>query len=113
MSADYIIVTVATVWQTPNPGSSNALTGTATSVTIPAGTLAPGETYTGSVGFSQNIFLTNGIYTTEVYRATDTKFSLSTTATATTPLVLIQSRLEQGVPSRFDVLNSSGQTIIR
>ncbi len=109
-STDYIVVTVATVWQTPNPGSSNALSGTATSVTIPAGTLAPGETYTASVGFSHNIFLTNGTYTTEVYRATDTTFSLTTAAAATTPIVLTNVVLSGGALG-FDVLTSSGQTV--
>lgn len=107
-SMDYIVVTVATVWQTPNPGSSNALTGTATSVTIPAGILARGETYTASVGFSQNIFVTNGTYTTAVYRATDTKFSLSTTTAAITPIILTNAVLSGGALG-FNVLTSSGQ----
>src|SRR5262249_16222748 len=47
-STDYIVASVANAWQSPDPGAPNALSGTATSVTIPAGTLAPGKTYTGS-----------------------------------------------------------------
>jgi hypothetical protein len=108
--ADYIIATVATVWQSPNPGSSNALSGTATSVTIPAGTLAPGETYTASVGFSHAILLTNGTYTTYVYRPSDTIFSLTTTTAAATSLVLTNPVYSGGAMG-FDVLTSSGQIV--
>src|SRR5260221_3884154 len=59
-ATDYIAAGLGTTWQSPSIGSSNALNGTATSVTIPAGTLAPGTTYNASVGFSHAVLATNG-----------------------------------------------------
>ena len=109
-STDYIIAAVATVWQSPNPGVSNFLNGTATSVTIPAGTLAPGKTYTASVGFSHAILATNGTDATYVYRATDTQFSLKTIAGAATPPVMTNIVWSAGTFG-FDVLTSAGQTV--
>ena len=109
-STDYIVARVANVWQSPDPGASNALIGTATSVTIPAGTLAPGNTYTGSIGFSHAILVTNGTYATYVYRATDTKFSLITTTGVATPPVMTNF-VWSGGTFGFDLLTSSGQTV--
>jgi hypothetical protein len=107
---DYIVATVATVWQSPNPGTANALNGTATSVTIPAGTLAPGTTYTASIGFSHALLATNGTDATYVYRATDTQFSLTTTTGSTTPPVMTNFVWSAGTFG-FDVLTSAGQTV--
>jgi hypothetical protein len=109
-STDYIVATVATAWQSPNPGASNALSGTATSVTIPAGTLAPGKTYTASIGFAHAILVTNGTYATYVYRATDTQFSLITTNVVATPPLMTNSVWSGGIFG-FDVLTSPGQTV--
>jgi hypothetical protein len=109
-STDYIVATVATVWQTPNPGASNALSGTATSMTIPAGTLAPEKTYTASIGFAHAILATNGTDATYVYRATDTTFSLITTGGVVTPPVMTNF-VWSGGTFGCDVLTSAGQTV--
>lgn len=110
-STDFIVARVATVWQSPNPGSAQALSGTTTSVTIPAGTLAPGNTYIASVGFAHAILTTNGTEATYVYRATDTKFSLVTaTTTAASPPALTNFVWSGGIFG-FDVVTASGQKV--
>jgi hypothetical protein len=52
---DTILVNVDNGWKSvfasPNPGRTGALDGTATTCTIPAGTLAPGDTYTVTIKF--------------------------------------------------------------
>jgi hypothetical protein len=109
-ASDYVLATVASVWQSPNPGSSNALNGTSKSVTIPAGTLAPGGNYTASIGFSYPILVTNGDYVTYVYRATDTEFTLITKAATAAPPVVTNVGWSGGYFG-FDVLTITGQTV--
>jgi hypothetical protein len=109
-STDFVLAMVGNAWQSPNPATSNALNGTSTSVTIPAGTLEPGSTYTASLGFSHPILVTNGTYVTYVYRATDTKFSLITTAGTAPPPVVTNLSWSAGAFG-FDVLSSAGQTV--
>lgn len=109
-STDYILATIANVWQSPDRGASNALSGTSKSVTIPAGTLAPGKTYTASVGFSHASLATNGTSATYVYRASDTQFSLITKTAATGPIVLTNFVSSAG-GFGFDLLTSPGQTV--
>jgi len=52
---DTILVSVSNGWKTvfasPNPGRTGALDGTATTCTIPAGTLVPGDSYTVTIKF--------------------------------------------------------------
>jgi len=108
---DFIVAGLTTTWQSPNIGSPGALDGTATSVTIPAGTLAPGKTYNGSVGFSHAILATNGTEATYVYRAAITQFVLTTKpATVTAALVVTNAGWSGGVFG-FDLLTTSGQTV--
>jgi Bacterial Ig-like domain len=79
-AADYIYVTVGNnVFATASPGVSGALTGTATSVVIPAGRLQAGANYTASVGFYRASWSTNASYVAGTFRGTVTEFPLVTT----------------------------------
>jgi hypothetical protein len=110
-TTDYIVAVLTTNWQSPNIGASGALNGTATSVTIPAGILAPGKTYSASVGFSHAVLTTNGTEATYVYRGTITQFVLTTKpATVTGPPVVANPGWSGGVFG-FDLLTTSGQTV--
>lgn len=110
-ATDYIAAGLGTTWQSPSIGSSNALNGTALSVTIPAGTLAPGTTYNASVGFSHNVLATNGTETTYVYRASITQFVLTTKPATVTPAPVITNPLWSGGVFGFDLLTTAGQTV--
>ena len=110
-AADYIAGGLGTTWQSPSIGASNALNGTARSVTIPAGTLAPGTTYNASVGFSHSVLATNGTEATYAYRATTTQFVLTTKPLTVTPApVLANPGWSAGIFG-FDLLTSAGQTV--
>lgn len=110
-ATDYIVAVLTTNWQSPNIGSPGALDGTATSVTVPAGTLAPGTTYSASIGFSHAVLATNGTDATYVYRASVTQFVLITKpATVTAPPVVTNAGWTGGVFG-FDLLTASGQTV--
>jgi hypothetical protein len=75
---DYISVSVGTNFITGEYLETNALPGTATSVTIPAGTLAPGEEHYGSIMFIRQNYQTNTVVATGAYRATITEFTVTT-----------------------------------
>jgi len=108
---DYIQAVLTTNWQSPNIGTAGALDGTATSVTIPVGILAPGKTYTASVGFSHATLATNGTEATYVYRATITQFLLTTKLSAGTVTPVITNGVWSGGVFGFDLLTGSGQTV--
>jgi hypothetical protein len=108
---DSIVAGLTTYWQSPNIGDSNALRGTATSVTIPLGIMAPGKTYSASVGFSHAILTTNGTEVTYVYRASITQFVLTTKpATAATTPIVTNAAWSGGIFG-FDLLTTSGQIL--
>lgn len=110
-AADYIDVDVDTAYHSPEPGLPGALTGTARTFTIPAGTLQPNSNYLARVGFFHYVGATNASYATAAYRATYTEFSMITTSgSATGPLILTNAAY---VPANFsfDVLCSTGQTV--
>lgn len=69
-AADYIDVDIGAAYGSPNPGLPGALTGTARTFTIPAGTLQPDSTYLSRVGFFRHVGTTNANYATAAYRAT-------------------------------------------
>jgi hypothetical protein len=85
-TSDFISLSVSdshgTVFQTPNIGTNGALTGTATSATIPANTLAANSTNTVDVIFYRFVPSTNATYATFAYRATDTELGLNTIGSA-------------------------------
>jgi len=107
-SADYIDVDVGPNFGSPNPGLPGALTGTATSLTIPAGTLQPATTYTARVGFFRHVGVTDVGYARDAYRATYTEFPVITTGGGL--LMLTNAAYASGSFS-FDVLCSIGQTV--
>jgi hypothetical protein len=94
----------------PNITDPGAVNGTATSLTIPAGTLAPGKTYSSSIGFGHTILTTNRDYVTYVYRATDSTFSLTTISNTVSAPVLTNAGWSGG-KFGFDFMTSAGQTV--
>ncbi len=110
-ASDYISVDIGNVYSSTKLGSPGALTGTARTFTIPAGTLQPNSTNDSIIGFYRYVGTTNANYTTMAYRATYTTFSLVTTGGAATgPLVLTNASWSPGVFS-FDVICTNGQTV--
>lgn len=111
-STDFVQVMIGSVLSSTNVGSPGALPGTATTFTIPAGTLQANSNYDSSIGFYRFVSTTNGAnYTTTVYRATVTYFTLLTTSgSGSGPLVLTNAAFAPANFS-FDVLCSTGQTV--
>jgi hypothetical protein len=111
-STDFVYVVIGNVFSSTNVGVPGALPGTATTITIPAGTLQANSNYDSSIGFYRYVATTNGnSYVTTVYRAAVTDFNLSTTSGAISgPLVLTNATFAPANFS-FDVLCSTGQTV--
>ena len=107
-AADYIDVDIGTAYGSPDPGKPGALTGTARTFTIPAGTLQPNSTYLSRVGFFRRAGSTNGTSVMDAFRSTYTEFTLNSTGGG--PLVLTNPTYVPGTFS-FDVLCSTGQTV--
>jgi Bacterial Ig-like domain len=109
---DVVVVVIGDSFSSTNIGSPGALNGTATSITLPAGTLAANSNYSGTIGFYRYVFTTNGTsYATFVARSTITDFSLATTSGSVAgPLILTNAVHVAGTFS-FDVLCSPAQTL--
>jgi len=105
-AADYIDVDIGTNYLSPEPGLPGALTGTARTITIPAGTLQPSTTYASRVGFFHFTSATNATYATVAYRATYTEFSLLTTSG-----LYLTNTVSTPVSFSFDVLCSTNQIV--
>ena len=105
-TADYIDVDIGSAYNSPDPGQPGALTGTARTFAIPAGTLQPNSNYLSRVGFFHFVGSTNASYATAAYRATYTEFSVITTS----GLMLTNPVYAPGNFS-FDVLCPTGQTV--
>jgi hypothetical protein len=61
-AADHISVSIGSNYESPDYDQPNALRGAATSVVIPAGTLQPGNTYTGTIMFIRQTYQTNDVW---------------------------------------------------
>jgi methionine-rich copper-binding protein CopC len=111
-AADCIYVEIyGGVFHTPNLGSTGALNGTATSVTIPTGTFQPNQSYSGCVTFYHCQLLTNGTsYLSLTYRASTTEFGLHTTSGASS-LVLTNAGCVAGAFG-FEVTCTNGQALV-
>ncbi len=109
-AADYISVTVGDVFKTAEFGTTNALDGTATSVTLPAATLQANTNYDASVTFYRLIATTNATYATEAFRATSTHFTLTTTSGVIVQPALTNPTWTAGGFS-FDVTSAAGQAL--
>ena len=108
---DYVQVNIGTIFKTPDPGTAGALSGTVTSVLIPAGTLAPDSGYDSTIGFYRAISdNSNPTNTTTVYRGTTTRFTLVTSGTSAGELVLTNATWTGNIFS-FDAISSIGQTL--
>lgn len=113
-STDFVQVIVSSgatnVFQTGDYTGTNALAGTAVSVSIPAGTLKTNLTYDGQIMFVRASFNTNNPgYVTSAARATVTYFSLTTVGGATGSLIFTNV-LKSAGSIGMDVLCTSGQT---
>jgi hypothetical protein len=99
-AADYIAVEIeseygAAVFESPNPGQPGALTGTATGILIPAGTLAPGRTYIATVAFLKVVDQETAAYPGLLAVAgyfSETEFSITTTGTLAGPVWSVVSQ---------------------
>jgi methionine-rich copper-binding protein CopC len=103
-SSDTIFFSIPEVFQSASPGTAGGLNGTATSIVIPANTLAADTSYSAYVSFYHITVTTNRAarYTTAAYRASTTTFHLVTTSGGTT--------LPTG-PINLTNVSSSGNTI--
>jgi hypothetical protein len=101
------------LFHTPALGETGALNGTATSVTIPAGTLQPNQQYSGCVTFYRYQLFTNGAsYLSLTYRASVTEFNLLTASgSGAGSLVLTNPVWSAGVFS-FEVTCTNGQALV-
>jgi hypothetical protein len=107
-ATDYIDVDIGSIYGSPNPGLPGALTGTARTFTIPAGTLLPNTTYASQIGFFRFVGATNASYASAAFRATYTEFSLITTGAGA--LILTNAAFNAGTFS-FDVLCTNSQNV--
>lgn len=108
-TTDYVVVAVEGVYASPDPGLPGALTGTATGVTIPAGTLQSNSNYVASVSFYHGLYSTNSTYTTLAARVATTQFPLLTgSGSVTGPLTFSAVTTTSGSLS-FNVSSAAGQ----
>ncbi len=111
-SKDFIYVSIGTNFSTPEPGSSNAFPGTASSVVIPAGALQPNTDYEGILGFYHYVSVTNlPSYITAAYWGSITIFNLTTTGSAVSPMLLTNFS-RSGDSLSFNVTSAVGQSLI-
>ncbi len=111
-AADFIYVSVGNVFKTPDAGKPGALSGTATSVVIPAGTLQAGSNYNTTIGFYRATTTSNASYTTSAYLATSTDFTLMTSGGGATSSLIFTNISKSGGAFSFDIDSSVGQFFI-
>jgi hypothetical protein len=101
---DYVRFSVETadgneVFRTAEPGKSGALNGTSTSVTIPPGTLTPGQSYNAGILFArfygQNTGYGQGVTGIAVYY-TETRFPLVAASTPDVRQILLAKGVSYG-----------------
>ena len=116
-ASDFILLTVGNnnafgnnAFQSGSPGTSNVLTGTATSVTIPAGKLAANSNYLANIGFYHLVGTSNATYTADAHRLTVTQFHINTIGTTST-VPAISNPVWGGGGFSFDVATSPGQAL--
>jgi len=109
-STDYVSVVVGNKFQTSGFGQTNALPGTATSVTIPANTFSANSNYLADLAFYHAVITTNGSYYTLAYVASVTSFNISTAGSSAAAPVLTNAAWSGGTFG-FNILTSPGQTV--
>jgi hypothetical protein len=112
-ATDTVYVVIGNAFSTPQPTVSNGLPGTATSVVIPAGTLQPETNYDCFISFYHLDLQSNSSppCVTSAYRYAATEFNLTTTNTATIPIVLTNAS-RSGKTFSFNVTSAPGQSLI-
>lgn len=110
-ASDFIFVDVGEVFLTSQPGTPGALSGTATSVLIPAGTLAANSNYDCSIGFYHALTSSNSSYATLAFVASVTRFTLTTAPGASSTLLLTNASWTPANFS-FEVSCTPGQAIV-
>ncbi len=111
-AAEHIHVSIDNVFNSPAIGEPGALTGTANSVVIPAGTLQAGNTYSVTIGFYRASFVTNiSGYATTAYRATQTQLSIAAAGGTQSTMTLTNAMIAGG-KFRFEVLSAAGQSMV-
>ena len=114
---DYIGVTVNgdmgnVLFATPGPGTNGALTGTVTSVVIPAGKLPANSTNTTEVVFYHFLATSNATIATVAFRASGTELSLIGAGGSTGGTVPVVSNPVWGANGfEFDVATSPRQAL--
>jgi hypothetical protein len=115
-SADWILFFITggsgiTLFQTANFGQSGALSGTATSVTIPAAILPANSTNQADLVF-YHLTVTNGATTTEAFVASATLLTIKTTASSTAVLAPVLAILCSGTNVLVEwPTNATGYTL--
>jgi hypothetical protein len=110
-STDYVSVVIGgTLFQTGGFGQTNALHGTATSVTIPAATLSASSNYLADLAFYHAVITTNGNYVTLAYVASVTSFNISTAGSSAAAPVFTNAAWSGGTFG-FNILTSPSQTV--
>jgi hypothetical protein len=111
-AADFIQVEVGSQFRTPDVFEAGALNGAATSVVIPAATLAAGQSYDASILFVRGTWTTNQpTYHTFVGRMTTTQFQLiARSGQVPTPITLTNAVAGPGTFS-FEVVTSPGRVL--
>ncbi len=100
------------VFFTGGVGDTNVLKGTATSVTIPAGTFQASSSYDLTVGFYRWTGHTNGTIAAFGFRATATDLGLVTSSGGTAVQPVISQPVFAGNAFSFNATASAGQTLI-
>jgi len=111
-AADYIYVTVGSVFNTTNLGTAGALNGTATSVSIPANTLQANSNYDSSIGFYRAVVTSNATYSTISYLASSTRFSLVTSSGSSAVTLRLTNGVWAGNAFSLDVTGPPSQAIV-
>ncbi len=114
-ASDYTYVEIypetgGTVFKTPDYLAPGALTGTSTSVLIPAGTLQANSVYSARVAFYRFASNTNASYATWAGRASATTLKLATTSGASGGTLLLTNIVAGPSAFSFDVRCSASQT---
>ncbi len=115
-AADAITVSVigylgTNLFQTPSPGTNGALSGTATSATIPAGKLPANSTNTTTVVFYHFQTTSNANYATFAYRATGTQLEMNTIGSGGGAPPIVGNPGWSGANFGFDVKTSPNQAL--
>ena len=117
-SADWIALSISTedasevILQSPEFGQTGALTGTATSFKIPAGTLQAGSNYTGGIVFYHITRTTSGATVTYATISSLSFFSMSATGTVGSGVApVLTNAVWSGGIFNFNILTSPHQTL--